>query len=138
MAWADGVIVPAEAIAMKEFISLSPLDEHEQKLARSWLKKKVELDEKEFEGLQPDARVGLYRSAARIAALDQEIADEERAVLDALRDGLGLAPEKARELEIAVFAQHGVLVDEDGDDSDDDNGGGDSDGGSDNGGATDG
>lgn len=114
MAWADGVIVPAEAKAMKEFISLSPLDEKEQKTARSWLKQKVELNDQEFENLRPDARVSLYRSAARIAALDQVIADEERAVLDSLRDGLGLDHDKARAIEVEVFAQHGIVVDPEG------------------------
>lgn len=108
MAWADGVIVPAEATAMKEFISLAPLDEKEQAKARSWLKKKVELEEDEFLELRPDARLGLYRSAARIAALDQHIADEERVFLDALRDRLGITPEQAAETEAAVFAQHRV------------------------------
>ena len=112
MAWADGVIVPAEARAMKEFISLSPLNEEEQAKARSWLKKKVELEDHEFDDLRPDARASLYRSAARIAALDQVIADEERAFLDSLRDRLGISPEQARDIEAAVFAQHDVIQDQ--------------------------
>lgn len=112
MAWADGVIVPAEAKAMKEFISLSPLDEQEQKKARSWLKKKVELEDDEFQDLSQSARVSLYRSAARIAALDRVIADEERAFLDSLRDSLEVSAEQAAKIEASVFAQHRVGEDD--------------------------
>ena len=112
MAWADGVIVPAEAKAMKEFISLSPLNEDEQAKARSWLKQKVELEDDEFQDLPPDTRAALYRSAARIAALDKVIADEERTFLDSLRARLAITPEQAQDIEADVFAQHGVSQDD--------------------------
>ena len=109
MAWADGVIVPAEASAMKEFINLAPLEPGERTTAMSWLKERVELEGNEFGELNEQARANLYRSAARIAALDQKIAPEERAFLVTLRERLGIDEAGAHEIESTVFAQHRAI-----------------------------
>lgn len=106
MAWADGRIVPAEATAMKEFICLAPISEEEQKIALGWLKKRVELDTAEFEGMRPDARANLYRSVARIAAIDKDVAEAERDLLKALRAPLGIADELAESIESEIFEAH--------------------------------
>ena len=103
MAWADGKIVPAEATAMKEFISLAPISDEEQQIALGWLRERVELETSEFEGLRHDARASLYRSVARIAAIDKDVADAERALLKTLRTRLGIADELAESIENEVF-----------------------------------
>lgn len=109
MAWADGVIVPAEATAMKEFINLAPLADDERVTAMTWLREKVELTAPDFAGLNEKARVNLYRSAARIAALDRKIAPEEREFLTLLRSRLELDDATAEEVEMAVFMQHEAI-----------------------------
>ena len=102
LAWADDKIVDAEAAAMKRLVESADLTAEERKTALGWLDTKVELDTAGIAGLSDDARQGIYRAAGRLAAVDLEIADEERAFLDRLRDGLKIDEETARELEKGV------------------------------------
>lgn len=93
---------------MKEFISLAPIDDAARAEALSWLQQKVELDTSELENLRPDARENLYRSAVRIAALDREIAEEERAFLLVLRERLSIDPAAADAIDKAEFPAQDV------------------------------
>ncbi len=102
LAWADDKIVDAEAAAMKRLVESADLTDEERQTALSWLDTKVELDTAGIAGLSSDARQGIYRAAGRLAAVDLEIADEERAFLDRLRDGLEIDEETAKELEKGV------------------------------------
>lgn len=104
LAWADGVIADAEAAAMRRLIDSADLTDEEREEALAWLEEKVELDTANIAGLSMDARHGIYRAAGRLAAVDLEVADEERSFLERLRTGLDIDEETARELEKGVPA----------------------------------
>ena len=50
-AWADGVIVKAEAEGMRAFLSVAKLNSAEVQTALGWLDEKVELDD--VNGIEP-------------------------------------------------------------------------------------
>ena len=52
--------------------------------------------------MSEDAKKGVYRAACRIAMVDDELADNERAMLDQLRERLALSSEAAKQIEYAV------------------------------------
>ncbi len=104
LAWADGVIADAEAAAMKRLVESADLTDDERATALGWLEEKVDLDTANISGLSEEARHGIYRAAVRLAAVDLEIADEERTFLDTLRGGLEISTETAAELEKGVPA----------------------------------
>lgn len=102
LAWADDKIADAEADAMKRLISSAELPDDERETALGWLTTKVDLDTANIKGLNEEARRGIYRAAARLAAVDLEIADEERSFLATLRDGLEISEEDAKEIEANI------------------------------------
>lgn len=102
LAWADGVIADAEAAAMKRLIGSADLADAERATALSWLENKVELETANVSDLADEARRGIYRAAVRLAAVDLEIAAEERTFLDRLRAGLSIPDEVADEIEANV------------------------------------
>jgi uncharacterized membrane protein YebE (DUF533 family) len=102
LAWADGVIADAEAAAMKRLIKSAELTDDERKIALGWLEQKVDLETANITDLAAEARRGIYRAAARLAAVDLDIADTERAFLDRLRDGLDIGSEAAAEIEASI------------------------------------
>ena len=102
MAWADGKVVAAEALAMERLIQAAELDEAERNIARGFLKEKVELDTSNVGSLTDEARRGIYKAACRMAAVDRKLDDPERALLDRLREGLNIGA-AAGEIETAVF-----------------------------------
>jgi uncharacterized tellurite resistance protein B-like protein len=104
MAWADGVVVAAEALAMERLIQAAELSETERDTARGFLKEKVELDTSNTSGLTDEARRGIYKAACRMAAVDRNLDEPERALLAKLRDGLAIGA-AAGEIETAVFGQ---------------------------------
>ena len=102
MAWADGVVVAAEALALRKLIESAELSAADRTTAMGFLETKVELDTASLSTLSPDARRGVYKAACRLAAVDRDFAEPERALLAKLRDGLELGP-AAAEIETAVF-----------------------------------
>lgn len=104
VAWADGVIADAEAAAMKRLIESADLTDDERDTALSWLEEKVSLDTANIEGLSEEARHGIYRAAVRLAAVDLEIAADERDFLATLRSGLNISEDDAKDLEKGVPA----------------------------------
>jgi len=104
LAWADGVIADAEAAAMKRLIESADLTDEERASALGWLDDKVELDTTGIASLSEEARHGIYRAAARLAAVDLEVAEEELDFLGRLQEGLDLDDDTARELEKGVPA----------------------------------
>jgi uncharacterized membrane protein YebE (DUF533 family) len=104
LAWADGVIADAEAAAMKRLIESADLTDEERASALGWLDEKVELDTTGIASLSEEARHGIYRAAARLAAVDLEVAEEELHFLARLQEGLDLDDDTARELEKGVPA----------------------------------
>jgi uncharacterized membrane protein YebE (DUF533 family) len=100
LAWADGVIAQAEAAVIKRLIDQAgELTDEERNRAYGFLETKVDLETANLRGLSSDAREGIYRAAVRLAWVDLEFADDEKAFLARLRDGLGLSEAKAREIE---------------------------------------
>ena len=102
MAWADGAIADAEAQALRRLIGAAELDDEERTAAYRVLDQRVDLDTANVEGLSEDARRGIYRAACRMAAVDRAIHDDERSLLDRLRDHLGIGAEVARDIESGI------------------------------------
>jgi len=102
MAWADGVIAEAEASALRRLIANAKLEGEALAQAEGYLDTRTELDETGLDELSTDSRAGIYRAACRVAALDREVADSERAMLVKLRDALHLTLDSAREIEAGV------------------------------------
>jgi tellurite resistance protein len=90
LAWADGVIAPAEAEALRRLIAVAPVEEPERALALSWL------DERQ---LGTESRQGVYQAAVRLARIDLDVASQERALLERLRDTLGIDAATAADIE---------------------------------------
>ena len=102
MAWADGKVVAAEALAMERLIQAAELGEAERATARGYLKEKVELDTSGLDGLTAEAKKGIYKAACRMAAVDRTLDEPEKQLLIKLRDGLAIG-DAAGEIETAVF-----------------------------------
>jgi len=102
LAWADDVIADQERDAMKRLIDGAELSDEDRETALSWLENKIELDTDPVADLSERARLGIYRAAVRLAAVDQDVADEEKVFLGRLRDGLGIDAETARDLKVGL------------------------------------
>lgn len=98
LAWADGVIAPAETVALEKLIASAKITDEERKIALSWLETKVVLDTANIASMPEPARHGIYRAAAQLAAVDLEVATSERAFLVKLRDELSISAEQAKEI----------------------------------------
>jgi uncharacterized membrane protein YebE (DUF533 family) len=103
LAWADGVMQPAEAAALRRLIDAADLADDERAAAHGFLTTQVDLDPSALGDLGEEARRGIYRAACRLAAVDRVVADVERSFLGRLRDALGIAPELAREIEVGIL-----------------------------------
>lgn len=99
MAWADGKLADAEASALRRLIEAARLTGNDLAAAERCLTAKVTLDDADLDGMSDESRAGIYRAACRIAAVDRDVAADERALLVRLRDALGLSVDTAREIE---------------------------------------
>lgn len=104
LAWADGVIAHAEAKALRRVIDSADVSDVERRTALAFLDEKVDFELAGLTALDEVERETLYRSAVRLAVIDEHFADEEGVFLVRLREGLRLAPEVARTIEAAVLA----------------------------------
>ena len=102
IAWADGVIAPAEAEAMRRLIAAAPIDEAERKVATTWLTERVELDTAQVSDLSDEARQGIYQAAVRLARVDLDLASEEKDMLVKLREKLRIDADVAAEIEAKI------------------------------------
>lgn len=102
VAWADGVIAEAEASALRRLIDNARLEGEELAQAQGYLETRTELTGEGLDELSTDAKTGIYRAACRVAALDREVAADERTLLVKLRDVLGLGLDAAREIEAGI------------------------------------
>jgi uncharacterized membrane protein YebE (DUF533 family) len=102
MAWADGVISSEETVAMKAIIRVGKLTEEERATALGWLENKVDLESEDLAKLSQDSKRRIYLSAARVAAIDKDVADAERQFLERLRNALGIDEAAAREIHRTV------------------------------------
>jgi uncharacterized tellurite resistance protein B-like protein len=99
LAWADGQIGEEEAAQLRRFIATFSLSDADRATATSWLETKVELDTTGIAELPEGRKLAMYQVAARMAAADYEIADTERALLERLREALGLSEDATAEIE---------------------------------------
>ncbi len=99
LAWADGVLTDEEAESLRRFLGTFSLSESELAIAQSWLTTPVELDTSDLASLPEGRRLGMYQVAVRMAAADGEIGDAERAMLENLREALGLDEQTANDIE---------------------------------------
>lgn len=104
LAWSDGVIADSEAAAMRRLIESADLSDAERTAALEMLVSKVDLDTASLTSLSEEARHGIYRAAARLAAVDLEVAEEELNFLERLQEGLGIDDETAEDLEKGIPA----------------------------------
>lgn len=95
-AWADGVIVPAEAMTMRAIISAAKLTDSEKKVASMWIDQKVSLDDVAVDKIPADERLHIFSVACGVAAMDKDVAAAERGFLDRLATTLGLSTEDAK------------------------------------------
>jgi uncharacterized membrane protein YebE (DUF533 family) len=102
LAWADGVIAPAEETGMRRLIAAAALTDEEKEAALAFLSSRIDLETANLGELSGDAKKGIYRAACRLAAVDHDVAAAERIFLDRLRDGLAISETEAREIEQAV------------------------------------
>lgn len=95
MAWADGTIAPAESDTLLRLIDAAGLSPEDSERAASWLQTPVELDASSVAGLAENTRRGIYRVAAKLAAIDNHIDEGELALLERLRGLLGISADEA-------------------------------------------
>jgi uncharacterized membrane protein YebE (DUF533 family) len=102
VAWADGVMSETEAESLGRLIRHADLTDDERAGARELLTARTELPETYLTNLTPDARRGVYRAACRLAVVDHVFSVTERALLDRLRNLLGIALDLAQQIEAEV------------------------------------
>ena len=102
VAWADGEMSETEGESLSRLIRTADLTDDERAGARVFLAHRTELPETYVSNLTPDAKRGVYRAACRMAVVDHVFSVTERALLDRLRNLLGISVEVAQELEAEV------------------------------------
>jgi hypothetical protein len=99
-AWADGVLHPAEAAALRRLIDAEgELGAEERKAALRLLEAAPDLDAAGLRGLRRESREGAYRAALAIVRLDRKVTEEETAFLARLRAAIDLDEVTLRRIE---------------------------------------
>jgi uncharacterized membrane protein YebE (DUF533 family) len=102
IAWADGVMSETEVEGLSRLIRTADLTNDERTVARTFIDNRTGLPETYLTNLTPEARRGVYRAACRMAVVDHVFSVSERALLDRLRNLLGIPADIAREIEADV------------------------------------
>jgi uncharacterized tellurite resistance protein B-like protein len=102
VAWADGVMSETETESLSRLIRTADLTDSERAAALSFIETRTGLPETYLTNLTPEARRGVYRAACRMAVVDHVFSVTERALLDRMRNLLGVPAEIAREIEAEV------------------------------------
>jgi uncharacterized tellurite resistance protein B-like protein len=102
VAWADGVMSETEVDSLSRLIRTADLTDDERAAARTFLDTRTGLPETYLTNLSPEARRGIYRAACRMAVVDHVFSVTERALLDRMRNLLGVSAEVAQEHEADV------------------------------------
>jgi uncharacterized tellurite resistance protein B-like protein len=102
VAWADGVMSETETESLSRLISTADLTDSERAAARTFIETRTGLPETYLTNLSPEAKRGVYRAACRMAVVDHVFSVTERALLDRMRNLLGVPAEIAREIEAEV------------------------------------
>jgi uncharacterized tellurite resistance protein B-like protein len=102
VAWADGVMSETETESLSRLIRTADLTDSERAAARAFIENRTGLPETYLTNLTPEAKRGVYRAACRMAVVDHVFSVTERALLDRMRNLLGVPAEIAREIEAEV------------------------------------
>ena len=102
VAWADGVLAQAEAEGLRRLMRSADLTADERAEAMRLLEEQVALPEHYLTDMSPESRRGVYRAACRLAVVDHVFTRSERAMLDRVRDLLGVPEDIAREIEFDI------------------------------------
>jgi uncharacterized membrane protein YebE (DUF533 family) len=102
VAWADGVMSETEAESLSRLIRHADLTDDERAAAREFVTTRTELPETYLTTLTPDAKRGVYRAACRLAIVDRVFSVTERALLDRLRNLLGIPVDLVQQIEAEV------------------------------------
>lgn len=102
VAWADGVMSETEHESLTRLIRTADLTDEERAAARTFIENNTGLPETYLTNLTPEARRGVYRAACRMAVVDHVFSVTERALLDRMRNLLGVPPDIAQEIEADV------------------------------------
>lgn len=101
-AWADGVVVEAEAMTMRAIIAAAKLTDQERALASTWIESKVSLEEVGLAKIPRDERLHIYSVACGVTAMDKDVAAAERAFLDRLAKALQIDDADAQKARAAA------------------------------------
>jgi len=102
VAWADGEMSETELDSLSRLIRTADLTDEERTAAGRFLAAKTGLPEMYLTNLTPEARRGVYRAACRMAVVDHVFSVTERALLDRLRNLLGVPADIAQEIEADI------------------------------------
>jgi uncharacterized tellurite resistance protein B-like protein len=102
VAWADGVMSETEVDSLGRLIRTADLTDAERAAALTFLETRTGLPETYLTNLTPEARRGVYRAACRMAVVDHVFSVTERALLDRMRNLLGVSAEIAQEIEADI------------------------------------
>lgn len=102
VAWADGVMSPAEAESLGRLIRTADLTDAERAAAGPYLTERTGLPETYLTELSPEARSGVYRAACKMAVVDHVFTVTERQLLERMRNLLGLTEEAALAIEADI------------------------------------
>jgi uncharacterized membrane protein YebE (DUF533 family) len=102
VAWADGVMSETELESLSRLIRTADLTDDERSAARTFLETRTGLPDTYLTNLTPEARRGVYRAACRMAVVDHVFSATERALLDRMRNLLGVPSDVAQEIEAEV------------------------------------
>ena len=102
VAWADGVMSETETESLSRLIRTADLTDSERAAARTFIETRTGLPETYLTNLSPEARRGVYRAACRMAVVDHVFSVTERALLDRMRNLLGVPTDIAEEIEADV------------------------------------
>lgn len=102
VAWADGIMSETEAECLDRLFRTADLTDDERRAGRVFLQVRTGLPETYLTNLSPEARRGVYRAACRMAVIDHVFSVTERALLDRMRNLLGVPAEIAHEIEADV------------------------------------
>lgn len=102
VAWADGVMTETEVDSLSRLIRTAELTDEERAAALGFIDTRTGLPETYLTNLSPEARRGIYRAACRMAVVDHVFSVTERALLDRLRNLLGVPTDVALEIEADI------------------------------------
>jgi uncharacterized tellurite resistance protein B-like protein len=102
VAWADGAMTETEVDSLSRLIRTAELTDPERAAALDFIETRTGLPETYLTNLSPEARRGIYRAACRMAVVDHVFSVTERALLDRMRNLLGVPAEIALEIEADI------------------------------------